>query len=113
MKMIQIIMEDGAFQVKGEKGKVEVNITEIHPEAIMENGSILIFDKPETYYQLIGDASLFIEVDSDINVNKLIENGTSDTVSNFSYKGYDVSKIIQASYQNGMIYYISRIIPEE
>ena len=113
MKMIQIIMEDGAFQVKGEKGKVEVNITEIHPEAIMEDGSILVFDKPETYYQLIGDASLYVDADSDININKLIENGTSDTVSNFSYKGYDVSKIIQASYQNGMIYYISRIIPEE
>lgn len=113
IKILEILNEDGTFALVSEHETIQVNLTDVHPELIMDDGSILAFDTVETYYTLIGDANVYFEADHAVDIEKLSENAISDSVANVSYKGYDVNKITKIEYQNGVIYYINRIIPKE
>lgn len=110
MKFVDFYNEEGSFDIVSENEILEVNISNIHPEIILEDNSMIIFEDVESYYDIITDANIFIPIDQDINLENLISGNiiNSDTVSNFSYHGYDVNLIYQLLYRNHKIYYLIR-----
>lgn len=110
MKFFDIIHEEGTFNIISDNELISVNITGIHPELILEDNSMLIFDSTETYYKFISNANLYTASDNDINLEELMAENfiDSDTVSNFSYKNQDVQSIFKFEYESNNIYYIQR-----
>lgn len=109
MRYLDIINEEGAFNVTSDNGLVVANVTDIHPELIMEDNSMVIFDSIGTYYDLIGDANMFSDVDNTVNIESLMASMVScDTVTDFSYKAHDINIIFEIDYNGNKIYYIQR-----
>ena len=110
MRIINIKNEQGSFTVISENGIINANFGLNHPEIILENNSMLIFDKVEAYYDLISNADLFSMQDSNINLESLLEENliNVDAVTGVSYKGADITEIYELRYHGYSIYYIKR-----
>lgn len=109
MKYLNIIHEEGAFNLKSVRGLIEANITVLHPELVLEDNSMIIFDSVDSYYDFIGNADMVSMYDHNIHVDNLLSyEKTSDIVSNFSYKGEDVTVVIEITYHDRKIYYLQR-----
>lgn len=111
MRYIDIINEEGAFNLTSENESISINITNIHPELIFEDNSMIIFSNIEAYYSFIGDANLFTGIDNDVNLEGLLEENLEDidTVIDFSYKGTDVITVAKINYNGDYIYYLQRV----
>lgn len=111
MKCTNIIQQEGTFNVTSENALVSVNLTHRHPELVMEDGSMLIFDSISTYYAMIGSTLVSDTTDGskDINMEALFEmESVSDTVSGVSYNGADITSITSIKYESGYIFYVKR-----
>lgn len=111
MRIVNLKNEQGSFHIISENEIIDINFGINHPEIILEDNSMIIFDKVEAYYDLISNADLFSMQNSDINLESLLceENLISmDTVSGVSYKGDDISAIYELEYHGYSIYYIQR-----
>lgn len=110
MRYVDIINQEGAFNLVSENEIVKANIVDIHPELTFEDNSMLIFSSIDAYYDLIGDAEVFIQIDNDVNIEKLLDENlvNSDTVVDFSYNGDDVTMVYEISYHGYALYYLQR-----
>lgn len=110
MRIIDIKNEMGSLKVTSENEIINVNFDINHPEIILEDNSMIIFDKVEAYYALISNAEMFSVSDNSINLESLLGNNlvNMDTVSGISYKGENITVIYELNYQDYSIYYIQR-----
>ena len=110
MKYIDIKNEQEAFCINSDNSIIEVNIPSTHPEIILEDNSMVIFEDVESYYDILSDADIFIKCDQNFNIQKLLSEKliSSDTVSETNYKGENVTAIYKIKYNTSNIYYIQR-----
>lgn len=111
MKIVNIKNEQGSFHIVSDNEVVDVTFGLNHPEITLEDNSMIVFDKVEAYYDLIGNADLFSMQDNSINLESLLSEDnliSMDTVSGISYKGDDISAIYELKYHGYSIYYIQR-----
>lgn len=111
MKCTNITHQEGAFNVTSENALVSVNLPNRHPELVMEDGSMLIFDSISTYYAIIGSTLVSDTTDGskDINMEALFEmEYISDTVSGVSYNGADITSITSIKFEPGYIFLVKR-----
>jgi hypothetical protein len=113
MKFIDIINQEGTFNIVSDNKLVSANVTDLHQELVMEDNSMIIFQDVETYYNLISNADLYSMYDQEVYIDELLKyDSIEDTVSDFSYNGADVNKITEIKYNDKLIYYIQRSVVE-
>lgn len=111
MRYLDMVHEEGTFACKSDNGLIDVNFTVIHPELILEDNSILMFEEVDGYYDMIGDADLYEMYNNNIILDNLLvpENSlAADTVSGLSYKGFDVMLVMTGVLRGHKFCYIQR-----
>ena len=110
MKILEINNQDGYFEVESVNKLINVNIVDQHPEMVLEDHSMLIFESADLYYKLAEDLSLFDAAFFIINLKKLMKDGTvlTDTVTDLSYNGQDVKSITKITIFGMNLYFIIR-----
>jgi hypothetical protein len=110
MRIVNLKNEQGSFKILTENKIIDISFDLNHPELILEDNSMIIFDKVETYYKFIGNADLYSMQDNSINLESLLSDYliAADTVSEVSYKGDDISVVYELVYDDHHICYIQR-----
>lgn len=115
MRIAMFIHEQNPFVLESANKLVNVNIQNNHPEIILDDKNILVFEDVETYYNLIGDANVFSAIDNNIDITRLQnESGVtiSDTVTDLNNIGnkygenLEIINIEDINYNGKHIYYI-------
>lgn len=109
MKIVNFYTEVSEFKVVSENEKIKTDVGQFHQEMILEDNSMIIFQDTQTYYDIISDANMYIDIDKDINLENLLSNiVATDTMSKYNYYGHDVILIHQISYGKHILYYLVR-----
>lgn len=85
-------------------------IYDLHVNVIMEDGSVLIFEDVEGYYEFIGDAELVNQIDNDYDIEKLIEKySVNEITGDFQYFENKVKKVISINHNGSIMYYLPKV----
>ena len=112
MRIVDMKNEEGTFKIISDNKIIDINLNKIHPEIILEDNSMIVFNCVKAYYSFISDPYLFSAQDDNINLESLISEEflvNMDTVSGVSYKGNDIVAIYELKYHEYPIYYIQRM----
>lgn len=108
MKVLDIIHQSGTFTVESKNKIISVNIVDIHPELILENNLIIVFENDLSYYRFVSNSDIYSIQDNEVNVDELLKyDKVEDETDEFSYNGTNINNIIKINHQNDNIYLLN------
>lgn len=87
-----------------------VILGEDHPEMVLENGSVVVFESTKGLYELIGDANIYRMIDRTVDLDYLLDNhlewSNMDEINSSKKKIVDITPIFKFNIRGYNVYKI-------